>query len=121
MATVGLQGLDNSVRLITAFLVFLLVLVVTWAVTRWIARYQQGQMSKGNIEVLETCRLSQTKYIQIVRAGGKYLVIGVCKDTITMLTTIDETELELDKTEKNAETFQEVFQRVRQWNQKKEK
>ena len=79
-------------------------------------------MSKGNIEVIETCRLSQTKYIQIVRVGAKYLVIGVCKDTITMLASLDETELEFpESTEKSSESFQEIFQRVKEWNQRKEK
>lgn len=117
-----MNDLDSNLRLITTLLIFLLVLAATYIVTRWIAGYQKGQMSKGNVEIIETCRLSQTKYIQIVRVGTRYLVIGVCKDTITMLTSLDETELELpESAEKASEGFQEVFQRVREWNQRKEK
>lgn len=121
-AGIGLSDLDSNIRLITTLFIFLLVLAATYIVTRWIAGYQKGQMSKGNIEVIETCRLSQTKYIQIVRVGAKYLVIGVCKDTITMLASLDETELEFpESTEKSSESFQEIFQRVKEWNQRKEK
>lgn len=120
-AGVGLHSLDNTLRLLSAFLIFLLVLAAAWLITKWLAGYQKEQMSGGNIEIMETCRLSQTKYIQIVRVGGRYLVIGICKDTITMLASFDETELKLEKTEKKQETFQEVFQRVKEWNHKKEK
>lgn len=120
-AGVGLHSLDNTLRLLSAFLIFLLVLAAAWLITKWLAGYQKEQMSGGNIEIMETCRLSQTKYIQIVRVGSRYLVIGICKDTITMLASFDETELKLEKTEKKQETFQEVFQRVKEWNHKKEK
>lgn len=126
-AVIGFDGLDSTMRLITALLIFVLVLAATYFVTRWIAGYQKGQMAKGNIEVMETCRLSQTKYIQIIRVGSRYLVIGVCKDTITMLASIEETDLNLEKNgisqekQGSPETFQEVFQRIKEWNQKKEK
>ncbi|MBP3544454.1 MAG: flagellar biosynthetic protein FliO [Lachnospiraceae bacterium] len=116
-----MSDLDNTARLITALLIFVLVLALTYLVTRWVAGYQRGQMSKGNIEVIETFRLSQTKYIQIIKVGKKYLVIGICKDTMTMLTSIDETDLELPEgTGSKPESFQEVFQRVKEWKQKKE-
>lgn len=120
-AGIGLNGLDNGPRLITSLLIFVLVLAVTYLVTRWIAGYQKGQLQKGNIEVIETFRLSQTKYIQIIKVGSRYMVIGVCKDTITMLTPIEEAELDLSKYNDGSETFQAVFQRVKEWNQKKEK
>lgn len=118
---IGLHDLDSGIRLVTVFIIFLVVLAAAWLVTKWVAGYQKGQMARGNIEVVETCRLSQTKYIQIIRVGGRYLVIGICKDTITMLTSFEETELDLKETEKEQETFQEVFQRVKEWNHKKEK
>ena len=109
----GLHNVDGAIRLITSLLIFLVVLVAAWFVTRLVAGYQKGQ--------IETCRLSQTKYIQIIRIGGRYLVIGICKDTITMLASYDEAELELKEIESRQETFQEVFQRVKEWNHKKEK
>lgn len=119
---IGLNDLDSSLRLITTLVVFVFVLAVTYVVTRWIAGYQRGQLTKGNVEVIETCRLSQTKYIQILKVGNKYLVVGICKDTMTMLTTLDEAEIKLpESTGRSSESFLEVFQRVKEWNQKKEK
>lgn len=116
----GLNDINSTARLITALLIFVVVLVLTYVVTRWIAGYQRGQLSKGNIEVVETLRLSQTKYIQIIKVGKKYLVIGICKDAMTMLTSLDETEVELPREAARTESFQEVLKRVKEWKQKKE-
>jgi flagellar protein FliO/FliZ len=51
-------------------------------------------MITGNMELKETLRISNNKYLQIVRAGDKYLVMAVCKDTVTMLTELTEDELD---------------------------
>lgn len=120
-AGIGLNGLNQGWQLFASLLIFILVLVVTYLVTRWVAGYQKGQLSRGNIRVIETFRLSQTKYIQIIKVGSRYMVIGVCKDAITMITPIEEAELDLSKYNDGSETFQAVFQRVKEWNQKKEK
>lgn len=121
LSGVGLSDINSTARLITALIIFVVVLALTYVVTRWIAGYQRGQLAKGDIEVVETLRLSQTKYIQIIKVGKKYLVIGICKDTMTMLTSLDETELELPQEAAVTESFQEVLKRVKEWKQKKEK
>ncbi len=80
-------------RLIGVLLVFLFVLAITYATTKWIAHYQQGIAANRNIQVIETFRVSNNKFIQIIKAGEKYLVISVCKDTINVLTELAEEEL----------------------------
>ena len=80
-------------RLIGVLLVFLFVLAITYATTRWIAHYQQGVAANRNIQVIETFRVANNKFIQIVQVGEKYLVISVCKDSINVLTELTEEEL----------------------------
>jgi len=80
-------------RLIGVLLVFLFVLAVTYATTKWIAHYQQGIAANRNIQVIETFRITNNKFIQIIQVGERYLVISVCKDTINILTEITEDEL----------------------------
>lgn len=72
-------------QFITVLLIFAAVLGVTAWTTRWMANYQKQQNVNENIEVIETTRIANNKYIQIIRAGEKYMVIAVCKDTVTML------------------------------------
>ncbi|MCI9530768.1 MAG: flagellar biosynthetic protein FliO [Lachnospiraceae bacterium] len=87
------SGLASFFRLIGVLLVFLFVLAITYATTKWIAHYQQGIAANRNIQVIETFRVSNNKFIQIIKAGKKYLVISVCKDTINVLTELAEEEL----------------------------
>ena len=84
---------DGYLQFITVLLLFIFVLVITWFTTRWIANYQKGKGGVGNIEVVETCKVTPNKYIQIVRAGNKYLVIAIGKDEIHMLAELSGEEL----------------------------
>ena len=84
---------DSYVQFITVLLIFLFVLLVTYWVTKWTAGYQKSQTAHDNMEILETIRLSNNKYVQIVRIGRKYLAVAICKDTVTMLTEIPEQDL----------------------------
>ena len=75
-------GSSGYAQFITVLLLFVVVLGITAAVTKWMANYQKQQSAK---------------YIQIIRAGGRYMVIAVCKDTVTMLGEIPEGELKETK------------------------
>ena len=74
-------GSSGYAQFITVLLLFVVVLGITAAVTKWMANYQKQQSANENIEVIETTRIANNKYIQIIRAGGRYMVIAVCKDT----------------------------------------
>ncbi len=84
---------DGYAQFITVLLLFVIVLAVTALTTKWIANYQKQQGVNGNVQVIETARISGNKYIQIVRIGDKYVVLAVCKDTVTMLGEIPEEQL----------------------------
>ncbi len=81
-------------QLITVLFLFFAVLAITYYVTKWIARYQKASSFGSNMEIMETMRLSANKYMQIVRVSQKYLVIAVCKDTVTLLAELGEDEYE---------------------------
>lgn len=85
---------DSYVQLVTVLLLFVFVLAVTAFVTKWIGGYQKGRSVGTNMELVEALRLSNNKYVQIVRIGRKYLALAVCKDTVTMLSEIPEEDLD---------------------------
>ena len=92
--TILLTGkLDSYVQFVTVLLLFIIVLAVTAFTTRWIANYQKQQNNGANIEILETTRIANNKYIQIIRTGEVYMAIAVCKDTVTMLCEIPKEQL----------------------------
>lgn len=104
-------GADSYIQFITVLLIFVAVLGVTAWTTRWIANYQKQQNVNGNVEVVETTRIANNKYIQIIRAGEKYLVIAVCKDSVTMLGEIPEKQLK-DGNSVQKFNFRELFEKA---------
>lgn len=113
--------LSSFAQLITLLIVFIFVLALTFYATRWMAKIQKSQFKNSNIEVIETFRLSNTKYIQIVKLGEKYVAIAVGKDTVTFLTELDESQLDLTKAVEGTNTleFQEILKKVKDLNRKK--
>lgn len=109
------SGWESFFQLIGVLLIFLFVLVLTYLVTKWIAGYQQGITCNKNIRIIETFQVNNTKFIQIIQVGKKYLVISVCKDTINLLTELTEDQLTYfpsieDRKEVNVnESFQEIL------------
>lgn len=90
----GISGLESFFRLVGVLLIFVFVLAITYVCTRWIARYQKGMNANKNIQVMETFRITNNKYIQIVKIGKVCLAIAVCKDTVSVLCRLEEEELE---------------------------
>lgn len=93
MLLTGMSATDSYLQFITVLVLFVFVLGITYVTTKWIANYQKGKNAGGNLEVIETMRITNNKYVQIVRAGNKYLVIAVGKDEIHMLAELPEEEL----------------------------
>ena len=59
----------------------------------WIAGYQKGQSFNRNLKVIETLKIAQNKYIQIIEAGDEYLVIAHGKDEVRLLTKVTREQL----------------------------
>lgn len=103
------------IQFITVLLIFVFVLGVTYFTTRYVAGIQKEKYKTGNMEVIETLRISNNKYLQIVRAADKYYCIAVCKDTITMLGEIQKENMVFYENGVNANlNFQNIFERIKQ-------
>ena len=106
------SGTAGSIsQLITVFIIFILVLAITVFTTRFVGNYQKMQGINRNLEIIETIRITNNKYLQIVRAADKYLVIGIGKDEVSMLTEIDGETLIKQSTDKGSlkESFGDIF------------
>lgn len=113
-----LTGVNGIAQLITVAVLFILVLALTYFTTRLVGRYQKGQLSGNNIQVIDMLRLSQNKLVQIVRVGEKYFAVAVCKDTVTLLGEIDGDKLVIKEqgTASNME-FENLLKRFRKKEQ----
>lgn len=103
---------DSYLQLITVLLIFVVVLAVTAFMTRWIAGYQKQQGILSNIEVIETTRISNNKYIQLVRIGETYMAIAVCRDTVTLLGEIPKEQVAQNTGTGGSASFRELFDKL---------
>ena len=117
--------LRNLGQLIWVLVLFVLVLLLTLLTTRWIAKYQQGQLHNQNLKIIETLKVSPNGYIQIIRAGDVYLVISVSKDHIEKLAEITPDQLAADTVDTTGqkidmvESFHDILDKVKQQKKKK--
>lgn len=111
------QRADSTAQFLTVLVLFVMVLAVTALVTRWIAGYQKQQNLNGNIEVIETQRISPGKYLQIIRVGEKYLALAVCKDTVTMLAEVPKEQIAYKEAGgASSAGFNEIFEKIKKIN-----
>lgn len=108
-----LTSSDGWAQLITVLLIFVAVLALTAYTTKYIAKVQRQNTISGNLEILETIRISGTKYIQLVRIGETYVAMAVCKDTVTKLCEIPKEQLKEKTPEGNSGfSFKELLDSV---------
>ena len=119
------SSFSSFMQLLGVLLIFVFVLIITYFTTKWIAGYQKSKSFNKNLRIIETLRLAQNKYIQIIEAGEVYLVVGIGKDEITMLTTLTKEQLndidtyELTKQTEAGENFQEILNKLKEHLPKK--
>lgn len=85
---------NSFVQFLTVFVIFILVIFLCAWTTKFVAGYQKNKMLSGNIQVLETFKIANNKYIQIVKIGDKTFAVGIGKDSVTMLTELNEESLD---------------------------
>lgn len=112
---------NSFLQLCTILIIFVFVLLITYAATKWIAKIQNNKPGGTNIEVIETHRLTANKYVQIVRTGKKYLAIAICKDTVTMLAEIPEEQIHTENQSGDSmPDFKKIFEKAK-WMDKNQK
>ena len=107
------MGLDSYLQFISVLIIFVLVLGATLYVTKWIANYQKGSASSKNIEIIDTCKISTNKYVQIIRIGHRYISVAVSNDQVTNLGEVDPDELLLEAESGETLGFKEIFDKIK--------
>lgn len=104
--------MNNFFQLVSVIFIFIAILLVTYLTTRWVAKIQRGQYAGRNVELIDAGQLSTNKYIQIVRVGKKYLILAICKDSVTSLGEISEEDLNLANEGQDSYTENESFRKI---------
>ena len=73
--------------------------------------------------VLETIRIANGKFLQLVKAGEQYFVIAVGKDEVTKIAELTEDQLSVqtsDGMKNSQENIQKIFSRLKDHFPKKQ-
>ncbi len=113
-------NLDGFVQFITVLLIFIFVLVITYLTTRFVGGYQQKMLTNSNIKVIETMRISNNKYMQIVNVADKYFVIAVSKDNVTYIGEVNGDNLTIKETVTGTDSFKSILDKMKIKNNKED-
>lgn len=92
------MDIQNILQVLALIVAFVIILFLTYYVTKWIAKSGAIPLKTQNIRVVETFKIAPNKYIQIIQLGSRYYAIGVSKENITFLTSLEEEQLDLVET-----------------------
>ena len=106
---------ESFTQFLTVILVFLFVLVLTFFTTRFVGNYQKARSVNRNFEVIETYRITNGKYLQIVKIGEKYVVIGIGKDNITSICELSADDIKpvTESSFQSVDTFRTIFEKAK--------
>lgn len=110
---------ESFLRFISVLLIFVFVLAITYLTTRWMAGYTKARSNNKNLKVIETIGVGANKYVSIIEAGTKYLVISIGKEEVNILTELTRDELKDFSFENetqvsiNKESFQEILDKFK--------
>lgn len=121
--------LNSFIQLLGALVIFAFVLILTYFTTKWIGGFQKSHMTSENLSIIETMRIANNQYVQIIKTGDTYLVIAIGKDYVTKLTELTEEQIKGTeeqrengdpKNEVSKESFQEILNKFKEHFPKKQ-
>lgn len=111
------SSVQNILQLIGIIIVFLIILAAAYAASIVVGKTQGNAYSfskERNIRLIETFRISNGQFLQIVKIGNHYFALAVSKEHIELIAELDEEEVYKDETTINAVVpFQNVLEAVK--------
>ena len=120
--TAGTSNWDSVFQLIGVSILFIIILVITYYTTKFVGGVKMGMTKNSNFKVLETFKVTQNKYLQLIQVGTRYFVIAIGKDDIRFLAELNENEIiRQDEAKLQTGNFTELFHSVLKKQKEKNK
>ncbi|ABX43061.1 flagellar biosynthetic protein FliO [Lachnoclostridium phytofermentans] len=89
----GYNSNKSWLELIGLLLLFSFIVIGCYLTTKFVANKQLKQVKHSNFKVIDTYRITQNKFLQLVQIGTRYVVISITKENITFIAELSEDEL----------------------------
>ena len=108
------MGNGGYLDIVVLIVVFILILVAAYYATKWVSTMGTNLQKNKNVKVLEVFRLSQTKFIYLVKIGDKVSALGVTKDHIEFICEVEEDSLHFEQQFAAHGSFKEIFNKSKE-------
>jgi flagellar protein FliO/FliZ len=103
-----LQGVGQFLYIL---LLVVLVSVLAYYSTRWIASARFGRLGKRNLEIVESIGVGAQAFVQLIRVGKKYVLVGITRTQVSPLYELSEEDIELELATSGMSSFETIFSR----------
>lgn len=111
--TTRTSELSSGWQLVGVFILFIFILGATYLTTKIVGGVKLNQTKNSNFHVIETYRITQNKYLQLVKVGTRYIVLGISKDNVNLITELKEDEiLHLDQMVHSKASFSDIMSKL---------
>ncbi len=86
----GAHTLENLFKLIGLLVVFVIIIIACYYVTKLVGTNQLVKTKNSNFKILDTYKLGQNQLIAIVEVGTRYFCIGITKENVSLISELDE-------------------------------
>jgi|UPI0006776834 flagellar protein FliO/FliZ len=87
----GLLNILHGIgQLLVLLLILAFVLFLAYYTSKLTAKFQNNLTKGQSMSVVETIRLQDGKFLQIVKVSDRYIVLGLGKEEITYICELDE-------------------------------
>ena len=100
--------------LLRMFLILAFVLLLAYYVTKLIARSKSRGRDGLNLNIVESISVGSNSFIQLIRCGEKYLVVGITKENVNLLAVLSKEEVTENEPEPISMPFEKVLARFMQ-------
>lgn len=101
---------QNSLKLFGLVILFVLIIVACYYVTRFVGSKSMGTIRESNINVIDVHRINQNQCLLIVKVGKRFYLLASGKDSVSLLSELKEDDISLISAAGNKTLkFQDVF------------
>ena len=109
LLTSGYSGVESILKLIGLIILCALIIAASYFVTRLIGRREAGMSGNSNFKIIDACRLTPNKYLQLIQIGTKYICIAVSKDDVTFICELKPEDITIRNGSAKMPSFKEIM------------
>ncbi len=108
-------------QLLGIILIFLIILAAAYAASVLVGKTGNTYSMERNMKVIETLRLGNGQFLQIVKVGSRYFLLSVTKERIELITELEEEDISPVNAAEFSVPFHDILDKVKVKLDKKQK